>query len=199
MWRHLQRPHIKGVTQGCPNLPCFATFSACLELRPLSSAGITRLSRYYGPFRHPIAPFLTVTGLRLVVTTDHAIGLPVLRAFSLCTCCRYYPGTATDGNLAHPASRISLPQKGGRVGLCNVLFEDCSAFTRVTACTLALSPYVVTRFTGGFNRFVTSTVAPVASGWSDGRVGLPPTGKTPPYHGAHPKRTLAPASPVCTV
>jgi len=24
----------------------------------------------------------------------------------------------------------------------------------------------VTRFTGGFNRFVTSTVAPVASGWS---------------------------------
>jgi hypothetical protein len=26
-----------------------------------------------------------------------------------------------------------------------VLFEACSAFTRVTACTLALSPYIVTR------------------------------------------------------
>jgi hypothetical protein len=25
------------------------------------------------------------------------------------------------------------------------LFEDCSAFTRVTACTHALSPYIVTR------------------------------------------------------
>jgi hypothetical protein len=25
------------------------------------------------------------------------------------------------------------------------LFDDCSAFTRVTACTLALSPYIVTR------------------------------------------------------
>ena len=39
-------------------------------------------------------------------------------------------------------------------------------FTRVTACTLALPPYFAARFTEGFNRFVTSTVAPVASGWS---------------------------------
>ena len=40
---------------------------------------------------------------------------------------------------AHPPSPISLPRNGGQVGLCNVLFEDCSAFTRVTACTLAKS------------------------------------------------------------
>ena len=39
-----------------------------------------------------------------------------------------------------PTSPINLPRIGGRVGLCNVLFEDCSAFTRVTACTLAKSP-----------------------------------------------------------
>ena len=32
-------------------------------------------------------------------------------------------------------------------------------------------------FPEGFNRFVTSTVAPVASGWSTCRVGLSPTGK----------------------
>ena len=44
----------------------------------------------------------------------------------------------------HP-SRISLPRYGSRVGLRIVLFEACSAFTRVTACTLALSPYIVTR------------------------------------------------------
>ena len=92
-------PHINGVSQGCPNLLCFATFSASLELRPLSSAGITRPLRYYGPFRHPLAPFLIVTDLRLVVTTDHAIGLPVLRALSLCTCCRHYPGAATGRTL----------------------------------------------------------------------------------------------------
>ena len=32
------------------------------------------------------------------------------------------------------------------VSMCIVLFEACSAFTRVTACTLALSPYIVTRY-----------------------------------------------------
>jgi hypothetical protein len=42
----------------------------------------------------------------------------------------------------------------------------------------------------GFGHFVTSMTAPIASGWSDCRVGLAPTGKTPPLHGAHPERTL---------
>src|SRR3984893_9044817 len=37
-------------------------------------------------------------------------------------------------------SRISLPRKGCRVGPHIVLFEACSAFTRVAACTLARSP-----------------------------------------------------------
>src|ERR1700730_13203877 len=34
----------------------------------------------------------------------------------------------------------SLPRFGGRVGLHIDLFEACSAFTRVAACTLARSP-----------------------------------------------------------
>ncbi|CAH2805254.1 MAG: hypothetical protein CBCREVIR_2381, partial [Candidatus Burkholderia crenata] len=59
-------------------------------------------------------------------------------------------------------SHINLPRYGSQVGLRIVLFEACSAFTRVTACKLVLSPYFVTRFTEGFNRFVTSTIAPVA-------------------------------------
>ena len=105
-------PAPKRSFQGCPNLLCFTTFSASLELRPLSSTSITRLPQYYGPFRHPIAPFLTVTGLRLVVTTDHAIGLPVLRAFSLCTCCRYYPGTATERFLRSCSQSYQPSPKG---------------------------------------------------------------------------------------
>src|SRR5262249_8406850 len=77
---------------------------------------------------------------------------------------------------AHSPSRISLPRKGCRVGLRIVLFEACSAFTRVTACTLALSPIRDTH-SEGFSYFVTSIAAPVASGWSGRRVGLTPTGK----------------------
>src|SRR5207245_9826301 len=73
-------------------------------------------------------------------------------------------------------SHFSLPRYGSRVGLHIVLFEACSAFTRVAACTLALSP-VRDTLIEGFSHFVTSMTAPIASGWSDCRVELAPTGK----------------------
>src|SRR5262249_18817233 len=102
---------------------------------------------------------------------------PVLRTLSLCTCCRHYPGAASGRTtLLISPSRISLPRKGRRVGLRIVLFEACSAFTRVTACTLAPSPSR-DALSEGFSHFVTSIAAPVASGWSVRRVGLAPTGK----------------------
>src|SRR6516162_2851704 len=44
--------------------------------------------------------------------------------------------------------RISLPRFHCRVGLHIDLFEDCSAFTHVAACTLAQSPYFVTAIRG---------------------------------------------------
>src|SRR4030095_8771766 len=72
--------------------------------------------------------------------------------------------------------RISLPRYGSRVGLHIGIFEACSAFTRVAACTRALSPIRDTLIEG-FSHFVTSMTAPIASGWSGCRVGLTPTGK----------------------
>ena len=83
-------------------------------------------------------PGLTVTGVQLVVP-DHTEGLPVLRALSLCTCCRHYPGAATVFVFAQSHSLISLPRYSIRVDLRITLFEACSAFTRVAACTLAPS------------------------------------------------------------
>src|SRR5207247_2846168 len=78
---------------GCPISRSLTTSCVGLELRPLPSTGITQLHRYYGPLRHPSAPGLSLTGVRLIIP-DHALGLPVLRAISLCTCCRHYPGAA---------------------------------------------------------------------------------------------------------
>jgi hypothetical protein len=52
------------------------------------------------------------------------------------------------------------------VGSCITFFEACSAFTRVTTCRLAESP-CATLYTGGSDGFVTSTAAPIATGWSD--------------------------------
>src|ERR1700726_4685526 len=71
---------------------------------------------------------------------------------------------------------FSLPRYGSRIGLHIFLFEACSTFTRVAACTLALSPIRDTLIEG-FSHFVTSMTAPIASGWSGCRVGLAPTGK----------------------
>ena len=50
------------------------------------------------------------------------------------------PAQRLGACFAHFPSPISLPRSRSRVGLRIVLFEACSAFTRVTACTLALSP-----------------------------------------------------------
>src|SRR5258706_16140964 len=84
--------------------------------------------------------------------------------------------------------RISLPRKGRRVGLYIVLFEACSAFTHVAACTLALSPIRDTLIEG-FSHLVTSMTAPIASGWSDLPGGTFTHWKVPPCHGAHPLPT----------
>jgi hypothetical protein len=51
------------------------------------------------------------------------------------------------------------------VGTHIELFEACSAFTRVPDCVLARSPEVA--LSKGFDRFVTSTTAPVTTDWSD--------------------------------
>ena len=80
-------------------------------------------SAHYEPLRHPSAPGLSLTGVRLIIS-DHAMGLPVLRALSLCTCCRHYPGAA-DGRTRRSKSPIrnSLPRFHYRVGLHIDLFE----------------------------------------------------------------------------
>src|SRR6201988_2522176 len=85
---------------------------------------------------------------------------------------------------------VSLPRKGCRVGLHIVLFEACSAFTRVAACTLARSP-IRDPLSEGFRHFVSSMPAPVASGWSESPGGACTHWKAPPCHGAHPKQTIA--------
>jgi hypothetical protein len=45
-------------------------------------------------------------------------------------------------------------------------FEACSAFTHVTACTLAESLSRLSS-TGGFSGFVASAAAPIATGWNE--------------------------------
>src|SRR5262249_22003753 len=118
---------------GFPISRSFTTYCVCLELRSLPSTSITRFQRYYEPLRHPRAPGLSLTGFRLVIV-DHALGLPVFRALSLCACCRHYPGAAAGriASLIHPAVS-AFPER--------VVGSACaSSFSRLAQRSLALRP-----------------------------------------------------------
>ena len=54
---------------GCPISMSRAVSCACLELRSLPSTRVTRFPRYYEPLRHPKAPGLSLTGVRLVLSS----------------------------------------------------------------------------------------------------------------------------------
>jgi hypothetical protein len=118
---------------GFPISRSFTTYCVCLELRSLPSTGVTRLPRYYEPLRHPRAPGLSLTGFRLVIA-DHALGLPVLRTLSLCTCRRQYPGAAAGRILrsSHPAISAFPDMAVGSA--CT------SSFSRLAQRSLALRP-----------------------------------------------------------
>ena len=62
-----------------------------------------------------------------------------------------------------PASAF---HENGRVGSCIMVFEACSTFIHITACMLAKPPKAAL-YIRGFSSFVTSTTAPIATGWSD--------------------------------
>ena len=88
----------------------------------------------------PSRPSHPLAGVRLLIP-EHVMGFPVLRALSLCTCCRHYPDAANGlRRRSNSPAQFSLPRIGGRVGLHIGIFEICSAFTHVAACTLARSP-----------------------------------------------------------
>jgi hypothetical protein len=161
---------------GYPISRSLTTYCVRLELRPRPSPGITRLHRYNEPLRLPRAPGPSLAGVRLVIP-DHALGSPVLRTLSLCACCRHYPGAAAGrtASLIHPAVS-AFPD--------NPVGSACaSTFSRFARRSLALRPAHSRRspkrdpLPEGFSHFVASIAAPVASGWSDRRVGLAPTGK----------------------
>ena len=113
-----------------------------------------------------------------MIIPDHALGLPVLRALSLCTCRRHYPGCSSWAHFfaqfAQPFQPSPIWQSGRPTrrpfrGLLDV-------HSRYGLHTRAVTVYRDT-LTRGFSHFVTSMTAPVASGWSGCRVGLAPTGK----------------------
>ena len=143
------------------------------HLRPLPSAGITRLPRYCGPLRHPAGPACPSRGSGWrVPATDRASRVATASLFHACR--RHYPGGADR------CARRSLPGRWqpsplfGRVGLRIARFEACSTFTRVAARMVAEPPRAA-RCTGVLqSKSLPPSTAPIATGWSDScRAGFP--------------------------
>ncbi len=108
--------------------------------RPLPSTGITRLRRYYEPLRHPKRPGLPLASCQLIHTAITA-GTSRVAYGPLCLhAVANTPAGLTELVRSYRSTSFGLPTKPGRVGSCISLFEACSAFTHVTACTLAKSP-----------------------------------------------------------
>jgi hypothetical protein len=122
-----------------PNLLSLTTCCVCPEPRPLPSAGVTRFHRYYEPLRHPSAPGSSLAGVRLIFLTT-PWGLPCCVRFPCVHAVATTPARRLGASSARFPSRISLPRYGSRVVPRIDLFEAYTAFTCVTACTLALSP-----------------------------------------------------------
>jgi hypothetical protein len=101
----------------------------------------------------------------------------VLRTLPLCTCCRHYPGAAAgDSRRSSPQSYQPSPHwQAGRPA--HRLFRGLLGVHSRYGLHTRAATVIRGSHSKGFNRFVTSTVAPVASGWSCRRVGLSPTGK----------------------
>src|SRR6516162_3243568 len=159
--------------------PISRSLTACcvgLELRPLPSTSITRLHRYYWPLRHPSAPGLSLTGVRLIIP-DHAVGLPVLRALSLCTCRRHYPGAA-----AGRIPRSSCPAISAFPG--RVAGSVCtSSFSKLARRSLALRPahsrghQFVTRYPKASDISSPPCLLRLLPAGANRRVGLAPTAR----------------------
>ena len=125
------------------------TYDADLEPRPLPSAGITQLRRYYGPLRHPKRPGLSLRGRPVESHAPSPHGLPVLRSISVyrhavvnTPVARWTliaRGTAYS-NRFPVSSGGGLPQTGAGSATTLEFSRPAQRSLAITACRLAASP-----------------------------------------------------------
>ena len=155
----------------------FATSCVCLERGSLCSAGIARRSsllRTHPPPQRarPVPRGIPVGWSR----TSHPMGLPVLPRSPYARMLPPIPrwNRWVYVSLTSPAIAAFPAETSGRLPHC----PFSGPAQRFTArCSLrARGVTYVTLSIEGFSRFVTSTTAPIATGWSEScRVGLSPT------------------------
>src|SRR6202047_2519765 len=147
-----------------------ASSDECLYRRPTAKICTLEISRSRPNSKTGVVPFL-------VPVQVCASGLPVLRALSLCTCCRHYPGAA-----AGRTPRSSRPAVSAFPG--RVAGSACtSSFSRLAQRLLALRPahsrghQFVTRYPKASDISSPPCLLRLLPAGANRRVGLAPTGK----------------------
>jgi hypothetical protein len=168
-----------------------ARFKVIGQVRPkLSCASCERIVQAPAPSR-PIATGLAATGFRLVDAPTTQGGLPVLHRSSSCMHAgAITPVESQSASFALFLCNISLPRNYGGSA-------STSRLSRPAQRSLALRPaYSPSHFHDPLrrSRFVTSTTAPIATGWNEScRAGFAHAGK-PCLCTAYMIRTLSPTS-----
>ena len=157
--------HLLGLLGSSPIPRSFAASCVSFQLRPLPSPGITRLPRYYGPLRHPSRPGLTLTSCRLIGLRS-PLGFPVLRLVPYV----YMPSPLPRQD--RWSYSLILPIGGGLPSIPGgsaPALPVSGPAQRSFSLRPANSPsrLKATLYTRGFSSFVTSTTAPIATGWSE--------------------------------
>jgi hypothetical protein len=166
-----------------PNLRALTASCVSPELRLLPSTGITRLPRYYEPLRHPMAP----------ESPSPVIGCSARSTPWGFPCCLLSP-IPRRGGWDHrfcscfPQPCQPSPIRGSGRPAHRPFRGLLSVHSRYGLHTRHVTVFRDALITRGFNCFVTSTVAPVASGWSISPGGTLTHWKAPPFHGAPPKQ-----------
>ena len=151
------------------------TYDADLEPRPLPSTGVTRLRRYYGPLRHPKTARPVPHGRPVEGHAPSPRGFPVLRSISVYRHAVVNTPVARWALIARGtaySNRFPVPSGGGlphipaRSATTLDFSRPAQRSLAITACRLAESPKRPVCLEGS-DGFVTSTAAPIATGWSD--------------------------------
>src|SRR6266481_4885950 len=132
--------HLVELLGSSPIPRSFVASCVSFQLRPLPSTGVTRLRRYYEPLRHPTRPGLSLASCQLIHTAITAGTSRVAHGPHCVHAVANTPAGRMELVRSYNSIRFGLPTKPGRVGSCITVFGVCSAFTHVTACTLAKSP-----------------------------------------------------------
>ena len=131
--RYLELLGFPPVSMSLP--PCCAP----LELRPLPSAGVTRLLRYYEPLRHPAGPGWSsrFPGWR-VRATDGASRVAAVSLFTHAAAST--PAEPVGARVARFPTAVSLPRINGGSASALPVSRPAQRSLRVAACVLAESP-----------------------------------------------------------